>query len=200
MGQKSKHIFILDKAYKNFIPGRSGVIRSSFGFDKMRLKDWGCLIFGLPFWWLMIFTMLWILLPIPFNPERFGVQYQPTFAWWVGFGFYVLFVAATLYMIYIGVFALFRTFKDIVDVWHYRKLRKQGNVIMGEIIHIEREEKDGFYGAHNVIVTYQFETPDGRLLTRTMKKERHDLRNKELPGKGTAVMVLYADDSAVMML
>jgi hypothetical protein len=200
MGQKSKHIFILDKAYKNFIPGRSKLKFPYPSPEKITLMDWGCLIFFVPLWWFIIFIMLWTLLPIPFDLEQFGMPYQSTFAWWTGFAMYLMGLGVALYMMYIGITALYDFFKGAVHIWCYRKLRREGNLIMGEIVHIVREKKHGFHGAHYVIVTYQFETPDGRFLTRTMKKERHDLRNKELPGKGTTVMVLYADDSAVMML
>ena len=109
----------------------------------------------------------------------------------------IVWIPFTIYCLFWGVYNIGNT---LYSNWRYWKLRRTGTLIDGEIVKVEREEPRELHGPHYVIVTYKFETPDGRNLIRMMKNERYDLRNQNLPGIGTPVVVLYANDHAVIML
>lgn len=82
----------------------------------------------------------------------------------------------------------------------YPLLRKKSILLEGEIIKAEHKKRGEYNDLHYVKITYEFETPDGRILTRSLSRRREDLKDKELPAAGTPVTVLYADDYAVIVL
>jgi hypothetical protein len=81
-------------------------------------------------------------------------------------------------------------------------LRRKGILLTGNLIAIKRENRSVKYRLphHYLHVTYEFETPDGRLLIRNHSKRCDNLRNSALPEPGTPVDVLYANDFNVIML
>jgi hypothetical protein len=80
---------------------------------------------------------------------------------------------------------------------HYT-LRRKGILIIGSIIEVVGVEKK--VDADIVRITYKFKTPAGQTLYRAVQHHQKDFVGRQPPTKGKKVMVLYADDSAVMML
>ena len=195
MVRKSKRIFILDKSYKNFILGKSHLKRETIGAEEIRKWEFGCQIIFLVFLCFVAFLITTPLLTMILEPTSNTIQEVDDWLTYLAVG--VVWIPFTIYCLFWGVY---RIVKTLYSNWRYWKLRRMGNLLDGEIVKVEREEPREFHGPHYVIVTYKFETPDGRTLTRTMKNERHDLRNQDLPGVGTPVIVLYANDHAVIML
>jgi hypothetical protein len=74
-----------------------------------------------------------------------------------------------------------------------RRLRKQGKMLTGEVIHTVLNRKD-------VEITYRFVSPQRDMVRRTQVRRRTDLGEGELPQRGTLVNVLYINDNLHLML
>jgi hypothetical protein len=74
-----------------------------------------------------------------------------------------------------------------------RRLRTQGKMLTGEIIHSVLNRKD-------VEITYRFVSPQRDMVRRTQVRRRTDLGEDDLPQRGTLVNVLYVNDDLHLML
>jgi hypothetical protein len=81
----------------------------------------------------------------------------------------------------------------------YPRLTQNGILLEGEITRISGDTPSKS-NQYFVSVKYQFQSPTGRILKGRAHAHRQDLRGKDLPPVGTPVTILYADDSAHMML
>lgn len=98
------------------------------------------------------------------------------------------------------VFMLYNLVTYQRDVWRYKRLKRSGMLLDGEIV--ETRGSMGDKSQHyNLSISYRFQTPNGKTLIRKQKGVRDDIRsNNDHPLAGTPVSVLYADDAAVVML
>jgi hypothetical protein len=79
----------------------------------------------------------------------------------------------------------------------YTRFERQGQVIKGEVTACEGKAMPDHY---HVTLSYKFRTPADRELTGKITQERDDLKNEELPQKGTPVAVLYVNDKLYRLL
>lgn len=114
--------------------------------------------------------------------------------------FYSGFACFSVFMVAFVIWGLTDVIEYIIARRNYPILLKKGVLLDGEIVKAEREIRGRYTKFHYVKITYEFETPDGRILTRSLSRRREDLKGKELPAAGTPVTVLYADDFAVIVL
>jgi hypothetical protein len=84
--------------------------------------------------------------------------------------------------------------------YSYRELRSNGVLIDGEVLKARYVEQHGRYTSYCLSVTAEFETPDGRMLTREFKGDIEMFASKVVPLPETPVVLLYANDIAVIML
>lgn len=101
---------------------------------------------------------------------------------------------------YVGIALILHLLLGLIGSLRYLRLKSKGILLDGELVDIKEEKVGRYKTDHRLNVTYRFQTPDGRTLTRKQCKIRNDLRLVKLPAVGTPVSVLYADDDAVVML
>lgn len=109
-------------------------------------------------------------------------------------------ICGAIMMIGFTIYGISGVIKYIMARRSYPLLRKKGILLEGEIVNAEHQKRGEYENFHFVKITYEFETPDGRILTRSLSRRREDLKDKELPAVGTPITVLYADDYAVIVL
>jgi hypothetical protein len=109
---------------------------------------------------------------------------------------FILLAFSLLGTFFICVSLIWGIYRYLRAKWIYPRLQKKGTVIVGELISIDGTEKD------SVIVTfrYKFMSPKNRWLYGAEKAHKKHLSSIELPGVGTPITVLYADDHAYTML
>jgi hypothetical protein len=111
----------------------------------------------------------------------------------------VLFIGVTLFVMWGSSVFTLAILKYPIDKRRFRRLWRNGILIDGEVVAAKKRITRREFG-HYVVITYSFQTPNGRTLTRKQSHLRNDLRNTPLPTVGTPVSILYADDDAVVML
>jgi hypothetical protein len=79
----------------------------------------------------------------------------------------------------------------------YTRFERQGQVIKGEVTACGGQTMSGHY---HVTLHYKFRTPADRELTGKIMQERDDLKDEELPQKGTPIAVLYVTDKLYRLL
>lgn len=186
--------FYLDPSYAKFNPDRSELKFTTLD----TYNQWG-FVYGLiaVFFFgggglcLLLVTVLLILFPAPQVPDAPPVEgLSQSLLLMAGVG------AGSIIICTVFLRALLKTARGQAA---YRKLKESGTLLNGEVVSAKKTYR-GRYAQHLFVeVTYAFTTPDGRPLTRTLAGSRPDLKDN-LPQHGTPVRVLYADDSAVIIL
>jgi hypothetical protein len=88
-----------------------------------------------------------------------------------------------------------------VCIWNdarNRTVSTKGQILHGQIVNATG--RNGSKGAFNITVEYQFNTPDGRQLTKKTTMNRPDLKKVRLPMAGTPVAVLYVSDKQLRLM
>jgi hypothetical protein len=192
--EKSKNVFYLDPDYMGFIPRKTRL--KSEKFDSTE----GC----------SVGTVLLLMLfgsGIPAFIYILGLLYQDwrtatELLWRIVYGTMLLVfglwlvVDALLIVLIIGV-----RLYNMPNRRNFQQLRTKSILLRGELVTINDNSGSNFYLKHQKLkVTYQFTTSDGRELIRTQEHNRKTTKIVPKPQPGTTVMVLYANDHAVMML
>jgi hypothetical protein len=103
--------------------------------------------------------------------------------------------------LFLFAFGIYCVVIEIYARYKYHHLRKSGILLEGEVVKSEYKTGQSKRGEYYVLnVTSEFETPDGRILTRTFRGKAEDSTSRAIPPAGTRVMLLYANDRAVIML
>jgi hypothetical protein len=85
--------------------------------------------------------------------------------------------------------------------YQHRLLRREGILLYGEVVTAEYEKgQTGSGNSYTLKITAEFETPDGRLISRVFEGKTENFISRVLPQPGTPVQLLYANDHAVIML
>lgn len=186
--------FYLDPSYARFNPDRSGLKFSTLDSTtqwKIATAVTAVLFFGISGICLLILSILLFVLPSPeiaTAPSPNDLSQNALLMAGVGL--------ASLVICTVFLRAILRKVRGQAA---FRKLKESGTLLNGEVVSAKKIYR-GRYTKHIFVeVTYAFTTPDGRPLTRTLAGYRPDLKDN-LPQPGTPVRVLYADDSAVIVL
>lgn len=138
---------------------------------------------------------------LPSNPaESRVIQANVSHAAWYMIMVDALLALTGLVCAYVSLAMIWLLISGVRGLFHYHTLKRKNIVIDGELIEVKEEKVGRNKTEHNLNVTYRFQTPDGRILTRKQSKIRNDLRSAKPPPIGSPVSVLYADDNAFVML
>ncbi|MCA0351336.1 MAG: hypothetical protein LCH85_05010 [Chloroflexi bacterium] len=97
------------------------------------------------------------------------------------------------FVVLFGLFGSLALYFFVLRPWRLAKaLRERGQMLPGQIINA-RFEKDSD-GDWNLVINYQFVSPQGIGITKTQSHIRNDLRNTPPPPANTPVVVMYADE------
>ncbi len=96
------------------------------------------------------------------------------------------------------------TIPFVILVRKYRlgiQLEREGQVIAGYIVSIERElQRDEDLQSHWIILYYDFQSPTGKSFQKKVRVLRDDLIDKPLPEIGTTISIKYLNDEVYRVI
>lgn len=98
----------------------------------------------------------------------------------------------------------FCIFVVLMSLRHDRKLKQDGQIIIGEIVNADTRLRFGRVGSSTITyLRYQFQTPESNLITKSIELHHTQGRlpdGRKYPAVGAKIAVLYSDPRHLMLL